>query len=527
MSQLFSPGPLKRVVLDLTTKCNLRCVYCALSQAGWQGVDMPDDVASLATSAIMDISQHQHLDEVHVNGHGETTFLAGWDKICRSLLEQNLPLTLTTNLAKEYSEPELEVMARMKLIAVSIDSCDPDLVKRMRRKVDVRQIVMNIQMIRATALRLGDAPPSFGFSCGLYDQNSLHIENFARFAVALGVTSVGFWNLTTWHHDKFPYENTDVPASDHAYPLDELSPEELRPRLDAIQTAIAILSTNGVTVEINGNFIETLINQCKTDSKQEIALNATEMTSGMTRDCLDPWTYAELDTNGDVKPCCARGGIGNLGRSSLLEILNDEPIRQLRASLLSGHIDRECAECTLKPPIRPEVLQETVRNLLEGTDSGESGWQPVASTTVSGKVTNLLNFAVFHMRAGRKAIAWNHVAQALAMDPGITIASPGDGMIQSCLPTILANTRTGSTLSVLAAICREAGDRQSGLTLLRRYLELAPGAPDRQHVLADIAAETPPKQSTGAALENLWIQLRRKVRLRSRVRLAIAILRRR
>jgi hypothetical protein len=57
--------------------------------------------------------------------------------------------------------------------------------------------------------------------------------------------------------------------------------------------------------------------------------------------------------------------------------------------------------------------------------------------------------------------------------------------------------------------------------LLRRYVELAPDAADREHVLADIMAETPPKPTTKAMLNNAWIKLRMSIRLRSRMRTAV------
>src|SRR2546426_10597350 len=117
----------------------------------------------------------------------------------------------------------------------------------------------------------------------------------------------------------------------------------------------------------------------------------------MTRDCIDPWTYAELGTNGDVKPCCARGSIGNLIDGNLHQILNGGPIRQLRTDLLYGTLDPECARCRLKAPITPAVLQTKVRALFveppSQTDPGIPG---------SDRVEVLLKAAVEHLKSGRQ-----------------------------------------------------------------------------------------------------------------------------
>jgi len=51
---------------------------------------------------------------------------------CKSLLEAGLRLRLTANFAKEFSATELDVLARMHSIAISIDTSDRALLKRIR-----------------------------------------------------------------------------------------------------------------------------------------------------------------------------------------------------------------------------------------------------------------------------------------------------------------------------------------------------------------------------------------------------------
>src|SRR5207244_7378280 len=152
------------------------------------------------------------------------------------------------------------------------------------------------------------------------------------------------------------YEFTDVPEGDRVHALDELSDDDLRQRIAAIQSAISILFKNGVGVEINGDFLNTLTRRLKANSGAESHIPPLGLTRGMTRDCVDPWTYIEFDTNGGVKPCCARGAIGNLLQGDLTQILNDAPIRRLRNDLLQGTPDPVSATCQLKAPIASETL---------------------------------------------------------------------------------------------------------------------------------------------------------------------------
>jgi MoaA/NifB/PqqE/SkfB family radical SAM enzyme len=506
--------PVREARLSLTTRCNLRCVYCAVSQSAYRGSDMTADMAQQATAAILSIARDHKLRAVHVNGHGETTFVPGWVDVCRPLLDAKLPLMIITNLAKVLSTHELEVLGQMNSIAVSIDTADPDLLKRLRRRVDLHRIVDNINAIRKTAVRLGHEPPHFLFSCGLYDQNSLIIEDLARLAVSLGISSVGFWNLSKWDHESFPYQFTDVPERDRVYPLDDLSDHELRPRLEAIQRAITILQENRIGVEINGNFVNILADRLK-DRSSATNTHCFELPKGMTRDCLDPWTYVEVDANGDVKPCCARGGVGNLRQGDLNEILNGEPIRRLRSDLLGGTPDPECARCRFRAPIVPAALQAKVRAI--------SGEQELLEMSSSDQVEALLKATVRQWNAGNQAEAWSSLYRALALDPGVReIHEEGGGTIRRHLDRILSEARFPLTLSWLAAISRSIGDHEASDLLLRRYLELAPYAPDRDHVERTLAESTTVQRGAEHSIATQsWLWLRSKVRFRTRLRSAI------
>ena len=108
---------------------------------------MPATLIGEVTKSILLLASKKTLQLVHVNGHGETTFLSNWTEPCRVLLNHNLPLMLTTNLAKRFSDEELQTLARMHIIAVSIDTNNRMMMRRLRRKVDLDRIVSNIEQI--------------------------------------------------------------------------------------------------------------------------------------------------------------------------------------------------------------------------------------------------------------------------------------------------------------------------------------------------------------------------------------------
>jgi len=250
---LLGPAVIREIRFDLSTRCNLRCVYCAVSLPEYVGHDMPTDMALRTVNTIASLMRYNPPHPVNVNGHGETTFMRDWVTICQRLLSRNVPVRITSNLAKKYSEIEIDTLARMHTIGVSIDTSDRDLLRRMRRKVDINRIVGTIADIRNAAWKLGCPSPDFHFGCGLYDQTAGGVEDFARFTIDLNVRSVYFWNLTV-HDANFP----GVQEADRPTPLASLSDAELRPRVEAIRRAVGLLEMAHVRVQVAGDFVNLL-----------------------------------------------------------------------------------------------------------------------------------------------------------------------------------------------------------------------------------------------------------------------------
>jgi MoaA/NifB/PqqE/SkfB family radical SAM enzyme len=250
---LLGPAVIQEIRFDLSTRCNLRCVYCAVSLPEYIGTDMPTNMALRTVNAIAGLMRYNPPHPININGHGETMFMREWVTICERLLCRNIPVRITTNLSKRYSYIEIDTLARMRTIGVSIDTSDAELLRRLRRKVDVNRIVATIVDIRAAAQRLGCPGPDFHFGCGLFDKTAVGAEDFARFIISLNVRSVYFWNLDV-HDSNFP----GVPPADKPTPLASLSNADLCPRIEAIRRAIRLLEMAEVRVTVAGDFVNLL-----------------------------------------------------------------------------------------------------------------------------------------------------------------------------------------------------------------------------------------------------------------------------
>lgn len=233
--------------MDVTQECNLRCVYCALS-APWA---KPGQQMSAETMARIGrfIAASPQLREVGVNGHGETTHHPQWKAFCDDLIAQGAPLSVITNLGRRYDADEIDTLSRFSLIQISLDMADEELLKRIRRKVDLSRILANITAIRLQALMSARRPPVFSFSCGVYDKSIAQLDRFAGLAVTMGIRNVTFWDLM-----KYP----DVPGAETVRALREMDDEDLRRGLATFDRAVAILKMYRINIEVAGGFIEPL-----------------------------------------------------------------------------------------------------------------------------------------------------------------------------------------------------------------------------------------------------------------------------
>lgn len=244
---LLGPGPIRFIRLDLTTRCNLRCTYCAVSQPFYAGVDMAPQLMDRLLAAVPKIGRDP---QIAVNGHGETTYLKDWHIFCQKLIAQGARLNIITNLAKVYEQAEIETLAGMEIVQVSLDTLDDELLQNVRRRVNARRILGNLRAIKAAAARLGRRDrPVLSISCGLYDRNTPLLLDLVRGLMEFDVQNFTFWNLV-----KYP----DLPDAVNVQPLDHLPIPEIESRLRVVDEALELLRKRNIQVHIAGDFIAPL-----------------------------------------------------------------------------------------------------------------------------------------------------------------------------------------------------------------------------------------------------------------------------
>jgi hypothetical protein len=110
---------------------------------------------------------------IYLNGHGETTMVPGWHDKIMCLAAAGFRLSTISNFARLLEEEELEAMARISKIMVSIDTHRQEVQRIIRRRVDIGNILINMHRVTATASKLELPKPSFTWSCVVTDKVAL------------------------------------------------------------------------------------------------------------------------------------------------------------------------------------------------------------------------------------------------------------------------------------------------------------------------------------------------------------------
>lgn len=181
----------QEVLFELSTRCNLRCIYCAVSQPDYVGRDL--EVAE--RNELVDQLVALGPDTFQINGHGESTLVDGWVDLARALLERGLAITIISHLNKPMSDEEIDTLARFLRITVSCDTSDPDVYRRLRRGGLLERVERNIGRIYAAADRDGRPRPYISFNCTVSHINVLGIPELVIRAADLGLSAVALTNL--------------------------------------------------------------------------------------------------------------------------------------------------------------------------------------------------------------------------------------------------------------------------------------------------------------------------------------------
>jgi molybdenum cofactor biosynthesis enzyme MoaA len=351
--------------VELTSRCNLRCQYCSVPHAPSYGAE---DLRPDYTAKALDLLRGEPLLAVALSGRGEISYAEHWPETIRRFQTLQVPTQLITNLAIPLTWEQACVLASIDSLGFSIDSLNRDLLRKVRKGADLRNIMANMAMLKAAAIHIGRPALAFDLFSVVTVSTVWGLEEVAAFAAAMGARQ--------WHLQDLVMDYSELAEEVDVRHLSTLPADRLREAAGVIFRAKQVAEGKGVTVDIWPPFAQFLNGEASMETHAVEAphlgrhlRHAMPLKPGETRDCFQPWVYMLLMANGGAEPCC--GGYGAIGdytdASTLADVANNENVRALRRQLLTGELSELCQTCSLRGGIPVAEFQAKIAQMMART----------------------------------------------------------------------------------------------------------------------------------------------------------------
>ncbi len=381
---IWAPSTLDNILFQMSTKCNLRCVYCAQHWA----IDHGHDANEITIKSILDFIQETGIKQITLNAYGETLVYKHWTKYAKALLENGVSIFILTNLSMDLTDEEYTLLSKFCDIAVSIDTADRRLFKEIRTHGRLETVLFNINKIRIAALKDGRQPPNIRWACALTDKIIPQLEDLVYLAKINNINTIGMNDL--WYLD-----GRDLPVNS----IFSLQGDTFFKSVESFNRAMSV--ARDANIEMSFFFLDgekalsrkMTIEKAKLENNVEIDIvekpfelhthvlsknrsvelfgqGIEPLKKGYTRLCLAPWFYPCIYPNGDVYACCigiqAENPLGQVtSECSVATVMNNSKFVDLRHQLITGNItDPLCKKCILAPIVPVETLKSRVRQKM-------------------------------------------------------------------------------------------------------------------------------------------------------------------
>lgn len=214
LARAFKP---EFLVVEMTSRCNLRCRYCQKSMDEWnllpgRDQDMPPDIEG----RIRDVLTQIPFGTIQLTGVGEFTFRDDWVQSLDRLNALTGRVALISNFAKTFTDEELDGLLGVKHLMISIDTTDAALLKSVRKAVSLSTISLNLTRLRMRARKRGVPLPWLKINAVLYRENLRTIEDLAYFAIEHRVNEMQYERMYVQTENKGPPTDINQATAEEA-----------------------------------------------------------------------------------------------------------------------------------------------------------------------------------------------------------------------------------------------------------------------------------------------------------------------
>ncbi|WP_109150588.1 radical SAM protein [Azospirillum sp. TSO5] len=239
IDDLCDPISLQHLAFSFTNRCNLRCIYCP---QGTHPDEFHADTPDLQIKLILDYIDRHDIRKVSIGYYGETMLVPGWERYCLPLLGKGIDIVFVSSFSRVMTPDEVAVVSRFGEIEISIDSVDADILRSVRKAVDVRTILYNTHLIRAHIIAHDLPMPRLIWTAVLTDRVVNGLPDLVAMAISSGIVTVNVNDLAY-------FKGTGIGDTGHVADMsDALFPAAFL----AVQKARRMARRHGVNLTITG-----------------------------------------------------------------------------------------------------------------------------------------------------------------------------------------------------------------------------------------------------------------------------------
>ncbi len=356
------------LMVEYTSRCNLRCKYCSKSNPGDDQIPGRDmDMSGATIDQALAVIARERFSELLLAGTGETTFHKDWIRDLPRLIEAGRAanprafIHINSNFAMKYGDAEFAVLSQLDGIMISIDTADRDLTRTMRAKSDLSLIVYNIVRLKAWCEAHGVRMPRLTVNATIYAEAALGIYDLAVMLASLPISHLSLSDL---------YEFEAVQLNG-IRPVGLEDPARFATSVQMIQKAINFAQTRkAYSLSVQPHLMErinALILQMQSGGKaaaQEEVVEEAAASGSRTKMCTQPWTRFTLAANGALFPCCVTDmpAVGNVHEAG--EGIDGPRMQAFRRDLLLGQVPAACQACSNAADCSTQELEAQVRAIV-------------------------------------------------------------------------------------------------------------------------------------------------------------------
>ena len=184
----------RRLVLELTNACNLKCIMCGRDEAEFNNTYLDINILSRLKDAL------EVTEEVALFGWGDPTVHPDFSAFLERLSHYNTRKYFVTNGMRLNKFIEDIFNYKIDIIAVSMDGANPETNNAIRRHSDFDKIISNIKLLQERKRALKLSYPYMNFVFTAMKSNIHELPDMVRLASDLGMEEVKVVYLTIFNY---------------------------------------------------------------------------------------------------------------------------------------------------------------------------------------------------------------------------------------------------------------------------------------------------------------------------------------